>query len=48
MTELDKVVANGGEGVMIKDPLSQYENRRSEKLLKVKTFEDAEATVIGH
>lgn len=48
MTELDKVVANGGEGMMIKDPNSKYENKRSDKLLKVKTFEDAEATVIGH
>jgi DNA ligase-1 len=48
MAELDKVTANGGEGMMIKDPLSKYENKRSDKLLKVKTFEDAEATVIGH
>lgn len=34
--------------MMIKDPASPYENRRSEKLLKVKKFDDAEATVIGH
>ena len=34
--------------MMIKDPASSYENRRSEKLLKVKKFDDAEATVIGH
>jgi DNA ligase-1 len=33
---------------MIKDPNSQYENKRSDFLLKVKKFEDAEATVIGH
>jgi len=33
---------------MIKDPNSEYENKRSKKLLKVKVFEDAEATVIGH
>lgn len=33
---------------MIKDPKSQYERRRSYSLLKVKRFDDAEATVIGH
>jgi len=34
--------------MMIKDPDSKYENKRSDKLLKVKKFDDAEATVIGH
>ena len=33
---------------MLKDPKSLYEGRRSFSLLKVKRFEDAEATVIGH
>lgn len=33
---------------MIKDPHCKYEGKRSEKLLKVKKFEDAEATVYGH
>ena len=33
---------------MIKDPSSKYEFKRSKKLLKVKVFEDTEATVIGH
>ncbi len=46
--KLDEITAKGGEGVMIRDPNSKYEGRRSEKLLKVKKFEDAEATVIGH
>ncbi len=46
--ELDRVTAENAEGVMIKDPSCQYENRRSDKLLKVKKFDDAEATVIGH
>jgi DNA ligase 1 len=45
---LDRVTGGGGEGVMIKDPNSPYENKRSNMLLKVKKFEDAEATVIGH
>ena len=32
---------------MIKNPKSKYEGRRSENLLKVKKFEDDEATVYG-
>jgi DNA ligase-1 len=45
---MDKICGGKGEGVMIKDPKSQYEHKRSFSLLKVKRFEDAEATVIGH
>jgi len=45
---MDKICGGKGEGVMIKDPKSQYERRRSYSLLKVKRFDDAEATVIGH
>ena len=45
---MDRVVAKKGEGMMIKDPQSLYEKKRSDKLLKVKKFEDAEATVVGH
>ena len=48
MEELDSVIAKGGEGVMLRDPESLYENRRSASLLKVKKFDDAEATVTGH
>lgn len=33
---------------MIRDPEGHYEGRRSKVLLKVKTFEDDEATVLGH
>lgn len=33
---------------MLRDPESKYENRRSTSLLKVKTFHDDEATVIGY
>jgi len=47
-TEMDRVLAQKGEGLMIKDPDSLYEGKRSNMLLKVKKFEDAEATVIGH
>jgi DNA ligase-1 len=45
---LVEVIAKGGEGVMLRDPESKYEGKRSDKLLKVKKFDDAEATVIGH
>lgn len=33
---------------MIKDPNSLYINKRSDKLLKIKMFQDAEARVTGH
>lgn len=45
---MDNVLAQKGEGMMIKDPDCEYESKRSIKLLKVKKFEDTEATVIGH
>ena len=42
------VEAVGGEGLMLRQPGSLYERKRSSTLLKVKTFHDAEAVVIGH
>ena len=48
LEETDKIIAEGGEGMMVKDPKSKYESKRSELLLKVKKFQDTEATVIGH
>ena len=45
---MDRITGEKGEGVMLRDPKSLYENRRSDKLLKVKKFDDAEAKVIGH
>lgn len=47
-TELARVEAMGGEGLMMRRPGSKYEAGRSTSLLKVKTFHDAEARVIGH
>lgn len=44
--KMKEILARGGEGVMLKDPSSRYEYKRSKKLLKVKEFQDAEATVI--
>ena len=40
VTDLD------GEGMMIRDPNSIYEYRRSDKLLKVKQAHDAEAVIL--
>ena len=40
--------AVGGEGVMIRNPDSTYERKRSKNILKVKIFEDSEATIIDH
>lgn len=48
LAERDRVVALGGEGLMLRQPESAYETRRSPTLLKVKPYDDAEATVIGH
>jgi len=47
-TLLKGVLANGGEGLMLRAPRSVYERTRSHSLLKVKVFLDAEARVIGH
>ncbi|CAI2369579.1 unnamed protein product [Moneuplotes crassus] len=44
--EMKRVVDLGGEGMMIRDPNSFYEYRRSDKILKVKQSYDAEAVVL--
>jgi DNA ligase-1 len=46
--ELAKVEAQGGEGLMLRQPGSHYAAGRSSTLLKVKSFRDAEACVVGH
>jgi DNA ligase len=47
-TELKRIEALGGEGLMLRQPGSKYVAGRSFTLLKVKTFHDAEAVVTGH
>ncbi len=47
-TELARIEALGGEGLMLRQPDSKYEFGRSSTLLKVKTFHDADAVVVGH
>lgn len=46
--ELARVESLGGEGLMLRQPGSKYVAGRSSTLLKVKTFHDAEATVVGY
>jgi DNA ligase 1 len=46
--ELARVEGLGGEGLMLRQPKSRYAAGRSATLLKVKTFHDAEAKVVGH
>jgi DNA ligase-1 len=46
--ELARVEGLGGEGLMLRQPGSRYEVGRSYTLLKVKSFRDDEARVIGH
>lgn len=46
--QLKKIETLGGEGLMLREPRSAYEAGRSPTLLKVKSFLDAEATVVEH
>lgn len=46
--ELQRVVAAGGEGLMVRDPQAPYRPGRSPTLLKVKAWLDAEARVVAH
>ena len=45
---MDEVIANGGEGLMLHHAAALYQSGRSHELLKLKRFDDAEATVIGY
>ena len=47
-SHLDEVVRAGGEGLMLHLADAPYETGRSDVLLKVKPWQDAEAVVIGH
>ncbi|MDX1558300.1 MAG: DNA ligase [Marinobacter sp.] len=48
MLYLDKVVDGGGEGLMLRLGASSYRGGRSNDLLKVKQYQDAEAVVVHH
>lgn len=48
MARLDLVVASGGEGLMLHRGDSLYHAGRTDDLLKVKRYQDAEAVVVGY
>jgi DNA ligase-1 len=45
--KMKEITSMKGEGVILRDPNSLYENRRTKTMLKVKEFHDAEAIVIA-
>jgi DNA ligase-1 len=45
--ELNKVIERGGEGVMLRDPFSEWTPKRVAGLLKYKPFEDDHGTLVG-
>lgn len=45
---LEKIVAEKGEGLMIRDPNASYEGKRSKSILKIKPVYDAEAIIMGY
>ena len=46
--KLDEIIQTGGEGLMLHRADAPYVTGRSDVLLKMKRWNDAEATVIGH
>ena len=48
MAMLNRIVASGGEGLMLRKGDSYYRRGRSNDLLKLKIHQDAEAVVVAH
>ncbi len=48
LARLEQVAAAGGEGLMLRRRHSLYRGGRSDDLVKLKSFEDAEAVVMAH
>jgi len=46
--ELERILQAGGEGLIVRDPQAGYTAGRSNSILKVKRYEDAEAVVVEH
>lgn len=47
-TFLKEIQSKGGEGVVVRNPLALYIDKRTKEALKVKSFEDTECKVIGY
>lgn len=48
MRELQRIESLGGEGLVVRKPDALYIAGRSTEILKVKNYQDAEATVVAH
>jgi len=48
MRELQRIEGLGGEGLIVRKPDALYTAGRSTEILKVKNYQDAEATVVAH
>ncbi|MFK5925347.1 MAG: DNA ligase [Desulfuromusa sp.] len=46
--ELQRIEQLGGEGLIVRKPDALYTSGRSMEILKVKSYQDAEATVVAH
>jgi DNA ligase-1 len=46
--ELQRIERLGGEGLIVRDPEALYLGGRRPEILKVKSFQDGEAVVVGH
>ncbi len=46
--QLEQVTANGGEGLVVRNPDTPYHTGRSDQALKIKHYQDAECIVIGY
>lgn len=45
---MDSVIGKGGEGLMLRDPVSTWTPKRTSMLLKMKGVQDAEGVVVGY
>ena len=45
---MQRILARGGEGLVVRDPDSKYVKKRSKKMLKLKPILSAIGTVVGH
>jgi DNA ligase-1 len=48
LAQMERVVRNGGEGLMLHKASAMYRSGRSDDVLKLKPYEDAEAQVVGY
>jgi DNA ligase 1 len=48
MAELDRIIEAGGEGLMLHRGDAYYHGKRNDDLLKLKKYEDSEATVVAY